>query len=120
MIKMLQNLPLLLIILTATILEVSGDAIVRKGIYHHTGLIRILFWVGGAILLLGYGFFVNLTAVEFGQVAGIYIATLFIVWQVINYIVFKTTPTLPVIIGGLLIITGGCIITFWKTRQPGT
>ncbi len=114
MIKILQSLPLLLIILTATILEVSGDALVRKGIYHHTGMTRVIFWSIGAVLLFGYGFFVNLSPLEFGKVAGIYIATLFIVWQVINYIVFHTLPSLPVIVGGSLIVAGGLLITFWK------
>jgi small multidrug resistance family-3 protein len=116
MIKALQSLPLLLIILTATILEVSGDALVRKGIYHHSGITRAIFWATGAVLLFGYGFFVNLSAIEFGKVAGIYIATLFIVWQVINYIAFHTVPSLPVIVGGSLIIAGGLLITFWKPR----
>src|SRR5256885_1495400 len=32
----------------------------------------------------GYGFFLNLAPIEFGQVVGLYIATLFVVWQVID------------------------------------
>ena len=65
-------------------------------------------------LIFGYGFFLNLAPVEFGELAGIYIATLFVVWQVVNYFNFKTLPTLPIIIGGLFVIIGGLIITFWK------
>lgn len=40
---------------------------------------------------------------EFGQVVGLYIATLFIVWQAINYIVFRPLPTMPIVLGGVLI-----------------
>jgi drug/metabolite transporter (DMT)-like permease len=56
----------------------------------------------------------NLAPVEFGKVVGLYIATLFVVWQVISYITFKQVPTLPVLVGGLLVVSGGLIISFWK------
>ncbi len=114
MIKILQSIHPFFIILVATILEVSGDAIVRNCIYKHTGAARIGFALVGAVLLFGYGFFVNLTAVEFGKIAGLYIATLFVVWQVINYISFGSIPSMPVIVGGLMIVAGGLIVTFWK------
>ena len=44
---------------------------------------------------------------------GLYIATLFVVWQVINFVAFRSLPTLPVVIGGVLILAGGSIVTFW-------
>ena len=68
----------------------------------------------GAVLLFGYGSSLNLAPVEFGQVVGLYIATLFVVWQVINFIAFRAVPTLPILIGGMLIVTGGLVVTFWK------
>ena len=50
---------------------------------------------------------------------GLYIATLFIVWQVINYAFFRTLPTLPILAGGALIVAGGAIVSFWKVvPQP--
>ncbi len=70
--------------------------------------------MAGAVLLFGYGFTLNLAPVEFGKVVGLYIATLFIVWQVISYITFKTEPPLSVIVGGSLIVLGGGIVTFAK------
>ena len=48
------------------------------------------------------------------QVVGLYIATLFVIWQVINLIAFRTFPSLPIVVGGTLIIAGGLIVTFWK------
>jgi small multidrug resistance family-3 protein len=102
----------LFFLLIATTLEVSGDTIVRLAIYNHTGLIRAGLMLAGATLLFGYGFSLNLAPLEFRQVVGLYIATLFVVWQVINFIVFKTTPTLPILVGGGLIIIGGLLVTF--------
>jgi small multidrug resistance family-3 protein len=107
-------MPLVLILLIASILEVSGDAVVRTAIYNHAGATRLGIFVVGATLLTGYGTFLNLAPLEFGQVVGLYIATLFVVWQVINFVAFRELPTLPVILGGSLIIAGGVLVTFWK------
>jgi hypothetical protein len=114
MLKVFQTVHPLILLVVATILEVSGDAVVRMGIYQHVGAARIALFLGGAALLFGYGSFLNLAPIEFGRVVGLYIATLFVVWQVINFIAFRTLPTMPVLVGGGLVIAGGAIITFWK------
>jgi hypothetical protein len=72
--------------------------------------------VSGAALLFGYGMALNLAPLKFGQVVGLYIATLFTVWQVINFIAFRVLPSLPSVVGGFLIITGGLIVTFWRPQ----
>ena len=110
----LQNIHPIFFLIVATALEVTGDAMIRKTIFEHTGITRVTFGVLGALLLFGYGFFLNLAPVEFGKVVGLYIATLFIMWQVISYITFKSVPSLPVIVGGLFVVAGGLIITFWN------
>ncbi len=115
MMKYLQHLHPAIFVLIATIFEVTGDAIIRKCIYEYTGTTRILFFLVGAFCLFLYGFSLNSAPVEFKEVVGLYIATLFVVWQVGNYIAFKSLPTLPILIGGTLIIIGGLIVTFWKT-----
>ena len=114
MIKFIQNIHPVVFLLIATVLEVSGDAIIRMAIYNHAGLARLILMLAGAALVFGYGFFLNLAPVEFSQVVGLYIATLFVVWQVINFIFFRTLPTVPIMVGGLLVVAGGLIITFWK------
>lgn len=114
MIKFIQNIHPVVFLLIATVLEVSGDAIIRMAIYNHAGLARLILMLAGAALVFGYGFFLNLAPVEFSQVVGLYIATLFVVWQVINFIFFRTLPTAPIMVGGLLVVAGGLIITFWK------
>jgi hypothetical protein len=69
-------------------------------------------------LLLGYGVSLNFAPVEFRQVVGLYIATLFVVWQIINFVFFRTLPNLPIIVGGALVVVGGLIVTFWKSGTP--
>jgi hypothetical protein len=110
----MQGIPAVVWLLAATILEASGDAVVRMGLYNHAGPARIGLFLGGAALLFGYGILLNLAPLEFGRVVGLYLATLFVVWQVINFLAFRTSPTLPIVLGGALVIAGGAIITFWK------
>jgi hypothetical protein len=117
MMNALQGVHPLIFLLIATTLEVSGDAVVRIAIYDHVGPIRLALFLAGAVLLFGYGLFLNLAPVEFGRVVGLYIATLFVVWQVINFIAFRTLPTMPILVGGALVLAGGAIITFWQPAR---
>jgi small multidrug resistance family-3 protein len=110
----MRNIHPLVFILIATTLEVNGNALVRLGVYNHAGLLRLYHLAGGAVLLFGYGLAVNLAPLEFGQVVGLYIATLFVIWQVITFIVFRSVPDIPIVVGGVLIIVGGLIVTFWR------
>lgn len=109
--NVLRILPFLVV---ATTLEVSGDALVRIGIFNQVGLARVGVMLAGAALLFGYGVSLNLAPLEFGQVVGLYIATLFVVWQVINLMVFRAIPTVPIVVGGALIIAGGLVVSFWS------
>src|SRR6185437_12588321 len=112
MFKALQSLPIALLLLIATTLEASGDAI-----YQHSTPTRVALLLAGAVLLLGYGSFLNTAPVEFGRVVGLYIATLLVVWQIINFLVFHTLPGPPVWLGGALVVAGGLIITFWRSSH---
>jgi small multidrug resistance family-3 protein len=110
----MQTIHPIFFLLIATTLEVSGDAVIRMAIYDHAGAYRVGLFLIGTGLLLGYGSSLNLAPVEFGQVVGLYIATLFVVWQIVNFVFFRTLPTIPILVGGALVIGGGAIITFWK------
>src|SRR5579885_2746837 len=103
MLDNLRTIHPIFFLVVATTLEVSGDAIVRMGIYNHAGTYRLALFGAGMLLLFGYGAFLNLAPVEFGQVVGLYIATLFVVWQIINFAFFRTLPTLPILTGGALV-----------------
>jgi len=102
MLKALTNVYPIVFLIAATTLEASGDAIVRLAIYDHVGAYRMALFAAGAVLLLGYGTLLNLAPFEFGHVVGIYIATLFVIWQIINFVFFRTMPTVPIIVGGAL------------------
>ena len=104
-----------LFLLVATSLEATGDALVRIGLGHSAWSWRLGLFALGGLLLFGYGLSLNLAPLEFNRVVGLYIATLFVVWQVVNFFAFKTLPTLPVLVGGGLIIIGGLVVTFWRS-----
>ena len=108
------NAKVVLFLIVATTFETLGDAIVRIGIGQSAWLPRGGLFAAGALLLFGYGFSLNLAPIEFNRVVGLYIATLFIVWQIVNFVVFRTIPAQSVLLGGLLIVVGGFVVTFWE------
>jgi len=110
----MNNLAILGFLVLATTLEASGDAILRIGLGNHAFAARAGLFACAAALLFGYGLFLNLAPVAFERVVGLYIATLFVVWQIVNFIFFRHVPTLPVAVGGALIVVGGCVVTFWQ------
>ena len=110
----MRFLTVLAFLIAATTLESSGDAFIRSGLFDRVGLARIVILLIGAVLLFGYGVMLNLAPQPFERVVGLYIATLFCVWQVISYAAFRAVPTAPVLVGGALIIIGGLIVSFWQ------
>ena len=110
------------LLIVATTLEVSGDAIIRIGLGERVATTRGAYFLAGAVLVFGYGLTLNLAPIEFHRVVGVYIATLFIVWQIISFLVFRSVPTLPVLAGGSLIVLGGFIVAFWSPASdaPGS
>ena len=67
----------------------------------------------GALLLIVYGLVVNLSKLDFSKLMGVYIAVFFVVSQIIAVTIFKEKIHPPVLVGGALIIAGGCVMTFW-------
>jgi small multidrug resistance family-3 protein len=110
----MNKLVVLGFLVVATSLEASGDAIIRMGLGNSAWLPRLALFLAGGVLLFGYGLFLNMAPVEFEKVVGLYIATLFVVWQIVNFIFFRHVPTLPILAGGALIVIGGCVVTFWE------
>lgn len=110
----MNKFTVLAFLVVATILESSGDAIVRMGLNQPSFAPRALLFLAGAALLFGYGVSLNLAPLEFRRVVGLYVAILFVVWQIINFVAFRSLPTLPILLGGALIIVGGSVVTFWE------
>jgi hypothetical protein len=105
--------PILLLVL-ATTLEATGDAIIRMGLAPQPLLQRIGVMLGGGIVVYCYGLVLNLGPLDWGRLIGAYVATFFVVGQIINLVLFRTPPTLPIMVGGWFILSGGAIITMWQ------
>ena len=103
----------------ATALEVFGDAAIRVGLGHAAPANRLTYFAVWGVLLFGYGVSLNTAPIEFEKVAGIYIAILFVMWQVVSFITFRTVPSLPTLAGGVLIIAGGLIVAFCQPTHVG-
>ena len=103
-----------LLILTATIFEAAGDAIVRMALHHQASPARMALFLGGFTLLALYGTSLNLAPVDFATVTGVYVATLFVVFQIANFAFFRSVPTPSVLTGGAFIVIGGLIVFFWR------
>jgi small multidrug resistance family-3 protein len=103
-----------LFVVLATILEATGDAVVRIALHQNSVAARIGLFAVGALCLTLYGTSLNMAPVEFAQVTGIYIATLFVVFQITNYLFFRTPPTMAVFVGGGFIVAGGLIVGLWR------
>jgi drug/metabolite transporter superfamily protein YnfA len=99
----------LCLLLSAAVLEVAGDALIRAGLKGKAALLMI----AGAAVLVAYGFMVNLTHLDFGRLMGIYIVLFFVVAQTVSVACLGERLTAPVIAGGCLIIAGGALMTFW-------
>ena len=100
-------------LVVATTLEAGGDAVVRIGLHHHAIGVRIVLLLLGAVMLFCYGVVLNQAPFDFGRLIGAYVATFFVVGQIINLVVFGAPPSVPIILGGMLIIAGGAVITLW-------
>jgi len=104
----------LLLLVVAAALEAGGDALVRGGLFGPTPLRRAILLAGGALALFAYGCCVNLPRWDFGRLLGVYVAAFFVITQVINWAGFGQKSTLPLCVGGGLIVAGGLVITLWR------
>ena len=112
-----MKMPLALTVLFAAAgLEAGGDALIRAGLFGASPLRRLACLMMGALVLFLYGCVVNLPRWDFGRLLGIYVAAFFLMAQAINWIGFGHRPTLPICVGGSLIILGGLIISLWSPR----
>ena len=107
-----MKMPLALTVLFAAAgLEAGGDALIRAGLFGASPLRRLACLMMGALVLFLYGCVVNLPRWDFGRLLGIYVAAFFLMAQAFNWIGFGQRPTLPICVGGSLIILGGLIIS---------
>ena len=96
--------------MTAALLEVGGDALVRKGI-HAPPVLRAGLFLAGAAVLFAYGYVVNTPPWDFGRLLGVYVVFVFVVAQIVNWLAFGQVPGARLVVGGTCIIIGGLIIS---------
>src|SRR2546421_177775 len=93
----------------AALLEAGGDAGIRLGL-------RGQKWgfAAGPLALVLYGFVVNFSRWDFSRLMGVYIAVFFLVTQLTGVLLFRERLQPPALLGGLLIVAGGLVLTFWR------
>jgi hypothetical protein len=101
-------------LLLAAFLEAYGDSCFQQGLYRASGVARYAAFALGAVVLASYGLVVNTPPWDFGKLLGLYVVLFFLVAQVLARFRFQQSPTLPIYVGGSLILAGGAVITFWK------
>ena len=95
-----------LIFIAAALLEVGGDALIRRGL-RGAGL---AFVVAGFFVLGCYGLVVNSVKWDFSRLIGVYVGFFALVSVLVGRIAFKETVPLSTWVGLALIITGGMVI----------
>jgi hypothetical protein len=97
----------------AAFLEAVGDSFFQSGLYRASGATRALFLMLGTLTLALYGLTVNTPRWDFGKLLGVYVVLFFVVAQILAKVRFHQSPTLPIYVGGALIVSGGILIAFW-------
>ncbi len=95
-----------LIFLLAAILEVAGDAIIRRGL-HGAGVVFIAL---GFLVLGSYGILVNTVRWDFSKLLGVYVAVFAVVSVVCGRFLFKDQVPSSTWIGLAIIVAGGLVI----------
>jgi drug/metabolite transporter superfamily protein YnfA len=105
-----MRLPVLawLIFLAAAVLEVGGDAVVRKGM-RGGGL---AFMALGFIMLGTYGVVVNLVPWDFSKLLGVYVAIFAFVSVLVGRFIFHEAVPLSTWVGIAIIMAGGLVVQF--------
>ena len=95
-----------LIFIAAAVLEVGGDAVIRKGL--RGGIIWFIF--AGFLILGSYGVVVNTVKWDFSRLLGVYVAVFAVVSVLAGRFVFKETVPASTWLGLAIIVIGGAVI----------
>jgi drug/metabolite transporter superfamily protein YnfA len=95
-----------LFLLAAAVLEVGGDAVIRKGM-RGSGLLVIAL---GFVMLGTYGVVVNLVPWDFSRLLGVYVAVFATVALLFGRYAFGEVIPMATWLGLLIIIVGAAVI----------
>ena len=96
------------IFIGAAVLEVGGDAVVRKGL-RGSSLALIL---SGCAMLGCYGVVVNTVKWDFFRLLGVYVSVFALISILFGHFIFKERVSNATWIGLAIIIVGGLVIQF--------
>jgi small multidrug resistance family-3 protein len=96
------------IFVVAAVLEVAGDAMIRKGL-RGSGLVLI---ASGFVVLGCYGLVVNLVQWDFSRLLGVYVAVFAVVSVLCGRFAFGDDVPASTWVGLAIIVTGGLVIQF--------
>jgi drug/metabolite transporter superfamily protein YnfA len=97
-----------LFLLAAAVLEVAGDAVIRRGM-RGSGILMIAL---GFVMLGTYGVVVNLAPWDFSQLLGVYVAVFATVAILFGCYFFGEVIPTSTWLGLVLIILGAAVIQF--------
>lgn len=97
-----------LIFLGAAVLEVGGDAVVRKGLRANSLIIILI----GFAVLGSYGVVVNMVKWDFSKLLGVYVAIFALVSILFGRFMFREYIPNTTWIGLIIIICGAMVIQF--------
>jgi len=103
----MKFLPWLMFILAA-LLEVGGDATVRRGLRGSS----VLFLLAGCATLGCYGLVVNSVKWDFSKLLGVYVGVFALVSVLVGRFIFKEAVPWSTWLGLVVIIGGGALIQF--------
>jgi small multidrug resistance family-3 protein len=103
-----MNIIAWLLFVAAAILEVGGDAAVRRGLRGH----RLAFIMAGFVALSCYGLVVNSVKWDFNRLIGVYVGFFVLVSVLVGRFLFKEEVPIATWCGLVLIIAGGLVIQF--------
>jgi small multidrug resistance family-3 protein len=98
------------VLLGAAVLEVGGDAFIRKGLRGGA----IAFLLAGCAVLGSYGILVNTLRWDFSRMLGVYVAFFALVSILAGMLLFGERIPNSTWIGLALILAGGMVIQFGK------
>jgi drug/metabolite transporter superfamily protein YnfA len=95
-----------IVFIAAAVLEVGGDAVIRKGLRGSV----IWFIIFGFLMLGCYGVVVNMVKWDFSRLLGVYVAVFAVVSVFAGRFVFKETIPVSTWLGLAIIVVGGAVI----------
>ena len=99
-----------LVFILAALLEVGGDALMRRGLRGGS----LLFILAGIAVLGSYGLVVNTVKWDFSRLLGVYVAFFALISVICGRTIFKESIPISTWIGLAVILLGGLIIQFGR------